>query len=197
LHALTDRELFEHLEKQSTILRSEVETYRKGNLSIAVKIAGTLRTIFYRSQTSTPLLPDLSNKYGIELKFAGRNQDGLDEYVVLYTGFTVGNRDPVFDAPFLIPKSFADYWNEVVYIEGQVRYYRRQIVLWAANKLGGDHVDPQIPNELQHLVNGQVKLVSQKYGEEPIINQVVYEMALQTLGILDWLIPQLENKIPQ
>jgi len=196
MHRLTDREKFEHLKKQRAFLDSEVKEYRNGNASFAVKMAATLRTISHRTPSSTPLLPDLADKYGCKLDFKGRDQSALDENVVLYTGFTIGMREPDFDAPFLVTKTFGDYWNEIVYLEGRMRYTRKQLVLWAGNKLGGDHVDPEIPPELQHIVGGQVKLVSQKYGEETIINQVVYEMALQVLRILDGLLPVLEGKIP-
>jgi len=95
----------------------------------------------------------------------------------------------------LIDKEFDEYWNEIVYVEGKIRYTRSQLIIWAANKLGGAHVDPEIPSELLHLVDGSVKLVSNRYGEESIINQVTYEMAVQVLIILNDLIPKLEEKI--
>ena len=160
-----------------------------------MKMAATLRTIFHKTPNSTPILPDLAERNGYKVFFKGRDQNRIDAFVKLYVGFTVGIKKPLFDAPYLVKKTFQEYWNEIVYVEGNVRYTRKQLVLWAANKLGGAHVDPEIPPELLHLVNGSVKLVSVRYGEETIVNQVVYEMALQVCGILDDLTPKLEKVI--
>ena len=195
MHQLTGKDYLEQLQSQRDFLRSEINEYITGKEHFALKIAATIRTLFHKSKTSIPILPDLAVRYGFTIHFKGRDQSKIDPYVKLYTGFTIGNKNPLFDAPFLINKEFDQYWNEIVYVEGNIRYTRSQLILWAANKLGGAHVDPMIPPELFHLVDGSVKLVSTQYGEEPIINQVTYEMALQVIMILDDLIPKLEGKI--
>ena len=114
----------------------------------------------------------------------------------MYIGFTIGNKYPDFTAPFYINMFFDEYWNELVYMEDKIQYTRKQLILWASNKLGGTHVDPEIPNMLVRLVgNESAKLVSTTYGEETIINQVVFEMAVQVIDILKQLIPELEKTI--
>lgn len=195
MYQLTDKDYLKQLRSQRDFLKSDIDEYMSGKEHFALKIASTIRTLFYKSRTSTPLLPDLPKKYGFAIRFKGRDQSKIDPHVVLYTGFTIGDKMPRFDAPFLIDKEFDEYWNEIVYVEGRIRYTRNQLIIWAANKLGGAHVDPEIPPELLHLVNGSVKLVSSRYGEESIINQVTYEMAVQVLMILKDLIPKLEEKI--
>lgn len=195
MYQLTDKDYLKQLKSQRDFLKSDIDEYVTGKEHFALKIAATIRTLFHKSRTSTPLLPDLAKKYGFTIYFKGRDQSKIDSHVVLYTGFTIGNKTPLFNAPFLIDKEFDEYWNEIVYVEGKIRYTRSQLILWAANKLGGAHVDPIIPPELLHLVNGSVKLVSNRYGEEAIINQVTYEMVLQVIMILDDLIPKLEEKI--
>jgi hypothetical protein len=195
MHKLSDKEYLEKLKQQREFLRSELQEYERGKPDFTIKMAATIRTIFHSTQASTPILPDLAERNGCRITFRGKDQSGIDEYVVLYLGFQVGKKKPLFDAPSFLDKSFEDYWNEVVYKEGKIRYTRKQIVLWAANKLGGAHVDPEIPPGLFHLVNGGPRLVSKSYGEETIINQVVYEMALQVLDLLDRTIPMLEKKI--
>jgi hypothetical protein len=195
MYQLTDKDYLKQLRSQIDFLKSDIEEYMNGKEHFALKIASTIRTLFYKSKMSTPILPDLPKKYGLTIRFKGRDQSKIDSYVVLYTGFTIGNKTPRFDAPFLIDKEFDEYWDEIVYIEGKIRYTRSQLIMWAANKLGGSHVDPKIPPELLHLVNGTIKLVSSRYGEESIINQVTYEMAVQVLMILNDLFPKLEEKI--
>ena len=91
-------------------------------------MAATLRTIFHRTQASTPILPDLAEKYGCGILFKGTDQRRIDPNVVLYIGFTIGKKKPLFDAPFLIHKTFEEYWDEIVYVEGNVRYTRKQLV---------------------------------------------------------------------
>jgi len=191
-HLLTDKEYLNQLKIQFSFLQSDLKEYELGKKDFAIKIATTLRTIFHKTGSSNPILPDLAERNGIKIYFKGKRVD-IDEYVVLYIGFTIGNKIPSLDAPFLLNKTFSEYWNEIVYAEGKVRYTRKQLVLWAANKLGGAHVDPEIPDNLFHIINGSVKLISKNFGEEIIINQVVYEMALQVIKILDDLIPKLEN----
>lgn len=195
IHRLTDIEYLKKLKTQRDFLGSEIREYEEGKKDFALKIAATLRTIFHKTKHSMPILPDLAERNGCQVFFKGRYQDRIDPYLVLYIGFTVGMKKPLFDAPFLVNKPFKEYWDEVVYVEGRARYTRKQLVLYAANKLGGVHVDPEIPAELLHLVDGSVKLISKKYGEETIINQVVYEMALQVMNLLNQLIPVLEGKI--
>jgi hypothetical protein len=195
MYQLTDKDYLKQLRSQRDFLKSDIDEYISGKEHFALKIASTIRTLFHKSRTSTPLLPDLPKKYGFPIRFKGRDQSKIDPYVVLYTGFTIGDKTPRFDAPFLIDKEFDEYWNEIVYVEGKIRYTRSQLIIWAANKLGGAHVDPEIPSELLRLVNGSVKLVSSRYGEESIINQVTYEMAVQVFMILNDLIPKLEEKI--
>ena len=196
-YKLTDRDYLKHLKDQHSFLQSELKEYELGKQHFANKLAATLRTIFHNTTKSTAILPELAERYGAPIYFKGKNPQ-IDSYVSLYIGFTVGKKKPLFDAPFLIAKSFQDYWNEIVYLEGRdhkIKYTRKQLVLWAANKLGGSHVGPQIPDDLIHLVDGSRKLISHQYGEETIINQVVYEMALQVDAVLNDLIPKLEHSI--
>ena len=115
-----------------------LEQYEKGNLHFAVKIASTLRTIFYNTVTSKAILPNLAEKYGYTINFRIRAQklDGVH----IYLGFMIGKRilrKKYFGAPFYIDSDFESYWNEIVYKEASTIYTRKQIVLFAANKWGG------------------------------------------------------------
>jgi len=193
-YSLSDKDYLEQLKIQSSFLRADLVRYEAGEKHFAIKMASTLRTIFHDTKSSKAILPFLAERNGIFISFKSKNPV-IDSYVKLYVGFTIGIKKPLFNSPSLVDKIFYDYWNELVYLEGSIQYTRKQLVLWAANKLGGVHVDPEIPNDLTHLVDGSVKLVSNKYGEETIINQVAYEMVLQVLMVLDKVIPELEKKI--
>jgi len=190
---ITDVGYLTRLREQRDFLQSEITEYSKGQAHFAYKIGSTLRTIFHKTPASTPILPELAEKFGIKLVFKG-NVGQVDEYVVLYIGFQTGNWPPN-PAPLSTQKNFQDYWNEVIYAEGAVRYTRKQLVLFAANRLGGSHVDPEIPANLLRTVQGTVRLCSTQLGEEAIITRAVAETGYEVLLVLNDLIPQLESQI--
>jgi len=193
---ITDTGYLTRLIEQRDFLRSEITEYGKGQTHFAYKMASTLRTIFHKTPASTPILPDLSERYGIILLFKGSPMGQVDEHVVLYIGFQTGNWPPNFkDFPY-VRMNFNQYWNAIIYAEGKIRYTRKQLVLFAANKLGGAHVDPEIPSHLLRTVQGNVKLASIQLGQESVITRAVAETAYQVLLMLDELIPQLQRKIP-
>jgi hypothetical protein len=47
----------------------------------------------------------------------------------------------------------ADWWNQTVYIHGSIRLTRKDIVLAAADKDGGAHVDSKLTTEYESLMN--------------------------------------------
>jgi hypothetical protein len=175
-------------------LRSEIEEYEKGKAHFALKMAATLRTIFHRTKESTPILPSLANKYGIPVMFKGYPQSS--KFGSIYLGFSTGNLRPCFDGPTRVSLTFADYWEEILYIEGNIQFSRRQLVRYAANKMGGCHVDPEIPDRMLLVSDGQVKLGSITHAEEEIITRAVYETGYQVLQVLQGLVPLLEKAIP-
>lgn len=193
----TDKGYLDRLKEQRDFLRSDIEQYKKGQAHFAFKIASTLRTIFHKTSASTPILPDLAERHGLRMSFKGHRDQQFDEHTALYVGFQVGNLKPDFGAPSLVTVGFDKYWNETIYVEGKTRCTRKQLVLYAANKLGGTHVDPEIPADLLRIVKGNVRLASQSHGEEIILTRAVYETAYQVLGVLDTLIPELERRISE
>jgi hypothetical protein len=170
--------------------------YEIGKTHFAYRLASTLRTIFYNTAASTAILPALAERHGLRLIFRGNPPQNLNG-VIVYLGIMLtsdGSR-PNFNAPQLTDESFDEYWNEIVYLEGDFRYTRKQLILFAANKLGGAHVDPEIPSNMLVLVQGDVRIGSVTHSEELVLTRVVYEMACQVLGKLDELIPELERRI--
>jgi hypothetical protein len=190
---ITDVGYLTRLREQRDFLQSEVVEYGRGQAHFAYKIGSTLRTIFHKTPASTPILPELAEKYGIKLFFKG-NVGQVDEHTVLYIGFQTGNWPPNPTFPST-QKNFHDYWNEIIYAEGAVRFTRKQLVLFAANRLGGSHVDPEIPANLLRTVQGTVRLCSTQLGEEAIVTRAVAETGYQILLVLNNLIPQLESRI--
>ena len=119
----------------------------------------------------------------------------------MYIDFVIGkiklNHD-YFNTPFYKDTDFETYWNDLVYRSGDIIYTRKQMILFAANKLGGSHVDPEIPEKLLKIVGSSApKLISEAYGESTIINCVAYQTSIQVSNNLKILIPDLEERICQ
>ena len=196
---VTDQVLLQRLKEQRDFLSSELSEYESGKTHFAYKIAATLRTIFHRTESSSPILPDLAYKHGYPFMLKGRSPPPRGK-VVFYAGFAmslgVRNRESILSDPLLVSKKFEEYWDEVVYFDAVAQYKRSQFILWAANKLGGAHVDPMIPRELEEILEEKTRIKT-PYGEESIINHVVYEMGVHVTAVLDQLIPYLESKIAE
>ena len=176
--------------------------YEDGKSHFGVKIASTLRTIFHNTPKSRAILPNLFDRHGIELNFVDQPNPAMSDDILkiihntyeskgihfrkpsshilpdIYIGFVIGNRvltKDYFSAPFLTKCDFETYWNAIVYIEKSIVYTRKQMILFAANKYGGSHVDPKIPAKFLRLVDGSGPMLkSEQYGEQIIINRVVY-----------------------
>jgi hypothetical protein len=192
---LTDKGYLHQLKWQRDFLSSDLAQYELGKAHFAFRIAGTLRTVFYRGKNSTPILPDLAERYGLRLSFKGHRKQETDYKPMMHLRFQSGNLKPNFDAPFLVTMDFQEYWNETICVLDGDQYTRQETVCAAANKLGGAHVDPKIPAKLLRIVEGNVMLGSLSHGEEAIITRALYETGYQVLQVLGRLIPELEKRI--
>jgi hypothetical protein len=196
LTRLTNKELLQKLKEQRDFLISAIFEYENGKKHFAYLIAAILRTIFNKTKQSWPILPDLADKYGYPFELKGRNPP--PKAALFCVGFTVFmgtiDRKMIQNAPNLVSKNVEEYWNEVVYADQFEHYTRREIVLIAANKLGGSHVDPVIDPKAKHLAEA-IRRQSGPYSEDVIVDSVVYEMGVHVLTPLDSLIPYLDGKI--
>lgn len=195
---ISDKELLKRLREQRDFLISDISEYERGKKHFAYRIATTLRTIFNKSENSHPILPDLADTYGYPFALMGRNPPPLKEngfYLGFMLSFSPLERRDIQNDPTLISKKFDDYWSEVVYSAPfEQGYTRREIVLIAANKLGGAHLDLVIKPRAENLAKAVLKQSGPNY-EEVIVGSVVYEMGVHVLTALDALIPYLASKI--
>ncbi len=197
---LSNSDLLKHLKEQNDFLISDIDKYVKGQRHFGVKIATSLRTIFHNTAMSKAILPDLADNYEIPITFRIKHQPKIrEDNLTLYLGFSIGSvpmTKDYFDAPFFINSNFENYWNAMVFKIGSTIYTRKQMILYAANKAGGAHVDPEIPSKfLQLTQDGGIKLISRKYDEEMVFCRVAYETGIQVIFILEDLIPILDSKI--
>ena len=142
----------EHLKKQLGFLERSSQSYDTGFADEAIRIATVIRVLVHQTGSSTSLLKHL-NATTINLlsttfepsaqtvSFVGmgmmRVGDGQSEY------FPQLGEGPINE---LIPVS--KWWNQVVMVlDAKHRITRKSIVLAAANKDGGAHVDEKLTAE--------------------------------------------------
>ena len=152
----------QHLERQLAFLSWSCHGYDLGITEEAVRIATSLRVLFHDTRSSTSLrthldLDDLRVISACETIpeearfFANLTEFRIAQWATDVTWLPKLNRARTTR---LIPVD--DWWNqEVVYkfVEGTVS--RRDLVLSAANRDGGAHVDPEVDRRMRKYLSLQ------------------------------------------
>lgn len=140
------------LKDQLTFLCSSCASYHTGNKREAVRIATIVRILLHdHRRSSVSLLTHLEAKQRISLSSSVEgdphpNAPFLTTMVrTRISADATGKASTTYGAPFdpknLLTMSVDAWWKQVVYILGQVRCTRKSLVLDAADKDGGAHVD--------------------------------------------------------
>jgi len=169
-----NKSLVDHLVRQLSFLRHSCASFDAGFIDEAIRIAVVIRTLAHDTTRSSSLLSQigspnihlLSTCPEIEpntIMFSG----GLSTtQVKIENGKLVhAIYQPLLDSgpptQRLLP--WKDWWRQIVYLIDVGSITRRQIVLGAANKDGGAHVDPKLTAEYEALCRG-VMSISYKLG---------------------------------
>jgi hypothetical protein len=157
----------EKLDEQRHLLRNAVGRMSAGDLAEALQIATILRVLIHESRHSIPLLKQLVPNY-LDLTIFGQRSSveenlnpGVQRVMLLSVpiSFTMSDRgyflNPVLttDDKILVPM---DRWWErpSLIIPGAPEgFSRREIILGLAEKEGGAHVDPGVPERYQRLLD--------------------------------------------
>lgn len=158
----------QQLRRQLRFLEISCQQYDKGEFDEALRMATTLRVLFHDTKSSVSLLSHLNAKH-IHL---ASSHTPRDEDVVMYTSSLsmiranlerVGEQMEFTIIPLPVGITgikrhvpVDEWWNETIMKTGDGDYSRRSMVLWAANKDGGAHVDHELPPAYFSLVQGNV-----------------------------------------
>lgn len=123
----------------------------------AIRIAVSLRVIFHHTSASTSLVAHLglaNNKMLSSSRGGGNWMDYLRQQINLQSP------QPVRMLPMLENKfrevSIEDWWkNEPVFSHKDKEFARKRIILSAANKDGGAHVDEELEEYYESLCSGE------------------------------------------
>lgn len=184
---------FNHqLIRQLRFLKNSCRLYDEGGIEEAIRIATCLRVLFHTTKASTSLLTHLNAESCCLLSTAKCIPGTRDALALVVVRFEARIGEPLRALPKLdasehrrfIP--FSEWWGqEAIVNSGGInsgRATRQKIVLWAANKDGGAHVDQQLEPDYQAMIDGLgmvLRLVA--VDERPIPETEKWAECLQDL----------------
>lgn len=164
-------DLAAHLKRQLIFLRNSVAAYDNGFVEEAIRIGVVIRVLCHDTQSSVSLLKQMGQKATLRLVTTAKtlSNDLLADmdFGELMAGMTFGHTleyDPVpEDSPAIL---CPDWWEQPVFIRDKTAYTRKDVVLSAANKDGGAHVDNP-DAKLQALQEGfWIRIVTHSDGTQ-------------------------------
>ena len=177
----------EKMREQLRFLQRSCAAFDSGAEDEALRIATALRVIFHNTPKSTSLIAHLGLS-DVKMLSSSRGHGDYHDYLSFRIDFS--SPEPVKTSPILgaqfreLPLS--TWWaTESVFVHDGEKFSRKMIVLSAANKDGGAHVDSKLSAEYEALAkDGAVgSFVYQTQGqkvEAPI--QDAHLVSLRQLG---------------
>lgn len=169
------------LAKQLKFLRNSCEHFDRGDVEEAVRIATAIRVIMHDTKNSISLLEHLQAK-GIYLRTSCQVEQAENIYgrMNALSGISAKLDNPIGGEPTIevtiVPHGIGvlsvdnvvkvdEWWNQLVYrIPSFGDYSRKDLVLAAANKDGGAHVDKKLPPLYAQLAKGSASVDAQRVG---------------------------------
>lgn len=181
-----------HLRRQLSFLERSCAAYDSGFSDEAIRIATVIRTLVHNTPNSTSLLKHLN---ATDIKLFTTVTMKVDEGVCYFWSMGtvkcegkrieyIPNLDDFSSSSMTIPVD--EWWNQIVHVVNpKARLKRKDIVLTAANKDGGAHVDRRLTAEYDALASdGALGKLSLKVGgveySRPITD--AHLVAIRTMG---------------
>jgi hypothetical protein len=143
----------DQLKRQLSFLTRSCQSFDAGNVDEAIRVAVCIRILLHTTRSSTSLLqhlnaPDLPLLSTVPVDSSVSQLLGFDGL----TGITPNGIGPKLSLISSgVQLKAPDWWTQVVYVNRGVTTTRRQLVLAAANRDGGAHVDPQLTHDYELL----------------------------------------------
>lgn len=191
------------LNRQLGFLSRSCEAYDLGHNDEAIRVATTARILLHQTRTSTSLLQHLNaTTISLLTTTRGASSTGIVHFVGMGL-FSINSDSGSSYKPKLGAGSYtgtlpvSEWWVQVVMVIDGHHISRRALVLAAANKDGGAHVDSSLTPEYEALSKGGavgsiVHESPESYAEYPItdahlvsLRQIGYELlnSPQLLGL--------------
>lgn len=152
--------LIQKLQEQLRFIQRSCLAFDQDAEEEAIRIATSLRVIFHNTKASTSIVSHLGlgkKRMLSSSRGHGNWQDFLAHQLNL------NSPEPIRMLPLLgnqfIELSIEDWWsNEPVFVYNAQKFSRRKIILSAANKDGGAHVDEELEKYYEFLCSGEYAL---------------------------------------
>lgn len=154
------------MRKQLEFLERSSKSFDDGHQDEAIRIAQVLRVMFHQTGKSNSIITHLGSPE-IELVSTAPRAPTAGKLVHLHSlvnlnvrlgvdGGVAKNTAPLDDGPFREMVSLDSWWNQLVFVRGDTQASRKAIILGAANKDGGSHVDPKLTPAYQLAINSRL-----------------------------------------
>ncbi|WP_068278360.1 hypothetical protein [Aldersonia kunmingensis] len=157
-----DARLQKKLKEQLGFLRRSARDFDGGDEEEALRLATTMRVLFHDTSSSTSLLTHLSIRHETTMLATPPTQFA-DWRDFLNVSIDLNSSEPVRFLPklgglFIPDVPLEDWWATDSIAASETAVSRKRIILGAANRDGGAHVDTKLQNFYEHLVKGEYGL---------------------------------------
>ena len=153
------------LVEQRHLLRSAIETMGAGDLTHALHVATIIRTLVHETGSSKPLLKYLKPNYLelpiLDVVHGPPKQNAITYYCPVSAKLSAPPASICLMTEMNLPtysQSILGAWwnsNPCMVLPGLGPFYRKELILGLANKEGGAHVDADIPQRYQSVLESQ------------------------------------------
>ena len=140
------QDLSAHLKRQLIFLQNSVAAYDNGCAEEAIRIGVVIRVLCHDTHSSVSLLKKMGQKVTLRLVTTAKNVSNdfvsTMDFGELMAGMTFGRTLEYHPVPEDSPAILCtEWWEQPVFIRDKTSYTRKDVVLSAANKDGGAHID--------------------------------------------------------
>ena len=151
-------ELIKHLKRQVAFLKNSIAAYDRGDRIEAVRVAVIVRVLCHDHKRSSISLFQNLGSGAPQLISTSRPLTSSDlsgsDYATFLAGLVIGNTIEYTSVDSSSPVvDYQTWWSQNIFFRDQKFYSRKDVVLAAANKDGGAHVDDP-DSTLSALIEG-------------------------------------------
>ncbi len=193
-HKYSENELLEKLKQQMRFLKTSCDIFDQGNTEEAIRLSTTIRILAHDTKNSRSLLHQINKK---KMKFYDTSSQYSPTNLLPHQGLCFIRMGPLgadvvarLSAPppdrSIEKIDFNQWWEGIVISDSHRNVFcRKDLVLSAADKDGGAHIDPQIDEKYFNLASastfGWIYINANKkcFFNNPIlqsIRQIAYEI---------------------
>ena len=211
----TQSELLESLNQQIDLLHLSCNNFDNGNMNAALYMASTIRVLLHHTEKSFSILNQLKTCFNIDIPDFYDNGNNLyDPSAIVRSNLSNYKVEVISDSEVkmnvcpILSKSnnlvdFESWWHNISIYWETYTLSRKDIILLLANKEGGSHVDPKIPEELMLLKRNIsptvvfiINSIPLSIKSEEFIRNAVRTIAQEVLFTFDdYVFPVLKSHI--